>query len=137
LWANDGAPGGLVAATTHITVYATAAEMPAQPDVLSASPGMLQIFPMQGLTTARIGVINTSNSGNVLNWAATTDQTWLQLSATSGSTPSDLLVTVDSTALPVGEYTAWVTITWGTQEVKVRVEVVVELNHIYLPAISK
>jgi hypothetical protein len=137
LWANDGAPGGQVAASTHITVYATAADMPPQPDALAASPDMLQIFPMQGLTTARIGLLNTSNSSNVLNWTATADQTWLQLSAASGSTPSDLLVTVDSTALPVGEYSGWVTITWGTQEVKVRVMVTVQLNRMYLPAVSK
>ena len=127
----------MVADSVHITVYANADEMPPQPDILAAGPEMLQLYPMQGRASGWISLRNTSNSGDILNWTALVDQPWLQLSVTSGSTPGEMQVLVSLTALPEGDYSAWVTLTWGTQEVKVLVKVTVQFNYIYLPLLSK
>ena len=48
--------------------------------------------PAQGISIRNIG-------SGVLNWTASTDAPWLGLSATSGSAPTEMLVSVDPTGL--------------------------------------
>ncbi len=50
-------------------------------------------------------------TGPPLDWTATTDAAWLSLSAASGTTPTNIRLTVDSAKLPVGVYQGTITVT--------------------------
>ncbi len=50
-------------------------------------------------------------TGSPLDWTATTDAAWLSLSASSGTTPTHIRLTVDSARLPVGIYQGTIAIT--------------------------
>ncbi len=50
-------------------------------------------------------------TGSPLDWTATTDASWLLLSASSGTTPTNIRLTVDSARLPVGVYQGTITVT--------------------------
>ena len=50
-------------------------------------------------------------TGSALDWTATTDASWLSLSASGGTTPTNIRLTVDSARLPVGVYQGTITVT--------------------------
>jgi photosystem II stability/assembly factor-like uncharacterized protein len=50
-------------------------------------------------------------TGAGLDWTATTDAAWLSLSASSGTTPTNIRLSVDSARLPVGVYQGTIAIT--------------------------
>jgi len=50
-------------------------------------------------------------TGSPLNWTATTDAPWLSLSASSGTTPTHIKLSIDSAKLPVGVYQGTITVT--------------------------
>ena len=50
-------------------------------------------------------------TGSPLDWTAATDVPWLSLSASSGTTPTHIRLTVDSAHLPVGVYQGTIAIT--------------------------
>ncbi len=63
-------------------------------------------------------------TGSALDWTATTDASWLSLSASSGSTPTNFRLSVDSARLPVGVYQGTITVTSpGGNNTKVSVPV--------------
>ena len=53
----------------------------------------------------------TNSGGGTLTWSASSNQTWLTLSATSGTAPSSVTVSVNSAGLAAGTYNATITIT--------------------------
>jgi hypothetical protein len=74
--------------------------------------------------------LNITNSGaGTLNWSATSSQTWLTLSATSGTAPSSPSVSVNTTGLAAGTYNANITITGtGATNSPVTVPVTLTVN---------
>jgi photosystem II stability/assembly factor-like uncharacterized protein len=50
-------------------------------------------------------------TGSPLDWTATTDASWLLPSTSSGTTPTNIRLSVDSARLPVGVYQGTITIT--------------------------
>ncbi len=100
---------------------------------IAASRAKISVGTIQGQTPPDAQTIfKVSSSGSkVLNWTATTDQSWLSLDKISGPTPADLkLVFADSILSQAGQYTATVTISDGTNSVPVQVmlNVVAENN---------
>ncbi len=81
-----------------------------------------------------------SSTGMTLTWNASEDIPWLSLNATSGTTPSDILLTFDPTGLPVGNYNGVITIT-STDAANTPIEIPVTLQVngkvIYLPILVK
>jgi hypothetical protein len=57
-----------------------------------------------------LSVTNIESSAGALNWSATTDQTWLTASPSSGTAPSSVAVSVDFTGLAQGTYGGAVTV---------------------------
>ncbi|RIK37594.1 MAG: hypothetical protein DCC55_23765, partial [Chloroflexi bacterium] len=53
----------------------------------------------------------TNGGPGDLNWGATTDVPWLQLSATSGAAPTEVTVSANSAGLEPGDYTGQITFT--------------------------
>ncbi len=96
-------------ATITIQVFRT---QPAIPATLNAAPNNLN-FIAQGnanLTSAQTLAIRNDGDGT-LNWSAAANQSWIQLSNTTGTAPSNIQVQVNPNGLAVGNYTGTITIT--------------------------
>jgi len=86
-----------------------------EPPTLSASPTTLTFNAFQGKGNPASQTLNISNmGGGTVKWSATSGATWLTLSATSGTAPSTVSVSVNTTGLALGQYTANITIDAGT-----------------------
>lgn len=106
---------------------------------VTAAPSVLTVAPQTLALTAIVGssaqptatlAIRDSNAGTgvtaPLSWSATTDASWLTLIQPNGSTPSDLDLRATPVNLPVGVYTATVTVTatnGNVQRVSVQLQV--------------
>ena len=72
---------------------------------LAVTPGAISDTADSGSTTPKTQTIAVSNSGSgSMTWSATKSAPWLSLSATAGSAPQDVVVTLDPTGLPLGEH---------------------------------
>lgn len=75
-----------------------------------------------------------------MTWNATADQPWVQLSARSGLTGSDLTISYDRSRLPDGFYAATVTLT-SPEAPGVTLTIPIEADIVYrntfLPLVSK
>lgn len=114
-----------VSSATSVTVTATSQTDPSksafsvltvnpQVPVLSVSPASLSFSGQAGsasLTPASVSVTNTGAGS--LTFTGVSDQSWLALSASSGTAPSTLQVSPSITALKAGNYTGHVTLTGG------------------------
>jgi hypothetical protein len=136
--ADDG-QGGVLTDQVNVTVVPTPNDLPPQPDELVIEPDPVFLLPTQGINTATVYVDNL-NLGNAITWNAVKDQSWLVLSAASGSTPQDIVV---SSTLPYsdgGTHTATITFTSpqapGTH-VTVRVVVTIPIYNSYLPVMVR
>lgn len=84
----------------------------------------------------------TNTGTDTLNWTASESIPWLNLSATSGTTPSTVTVSIDSSGLAEGNYTGEIQITAGNQTETITVSLTVEpnttpVNHqLYLPLVT-
>lgn len=112
LLSSDTLPVG----TNHITLTATdSANLSASTtitvvvdDDLSLLDSTLTAGPTQfgwsfpaNATTPQTAKLTIGNAGaGTLNWTATSDATWLTLSASSGTTPDSLTVTADPSGIP-------------------------------------
>jgi ligand-binding sensor domain-containing protein len=126
------------------------------PLVADTSPTgpVLQVGAVQvGFTSYYAGFTPTpqsfwvTNSGpGDLNWSATADVSWLQLSVSSGAAPTEVSVSANSSGLEPGDYTGHITFTAPgaanspqvvTATLKVRGESSVSLMQLYLPLVQK
>ncbi len=86
------------------------------------SPNALDFGVVEGIPPSTQTLTITSLEASELTWSASTSATWIQLGATTGTTPSELAITVDPALLPPGEQsesTVAITTPDGTQFVTV------------------
>jgi hypothetical protein len=107
--ADDG-DGEVVSDSIKVTVVADPTLAPPVSDKLLAGPELLSLDTILGQTSARLSIDN-QNSGNSITWNATSAVSWLTLSATTGTTPGAVTVSVDEENMPRGTTTTTVTLT--------------------------
>ena len=103
-FANQNAP------SSFLSVGEPALGNPITP-VLSLTTSTAGFAATAGLanpSSQSVGILNTG--GGVLNWTASKTQSWLTLSATSGTAPSNLVVGASIAGLSAGTYNDTVTI---------------------------
>jgi hypothetical protein len=121
--ADDG-EGGIATDTVPVTVVRDLTQLPAVPDALTAGPSPIVFEPARGRTSATLSIGN-ENVRNALSWTAVADAPWVQLSAASGTTPAEITVHFNATALPVGTNAATLTVTSAAGSVAIGVEAVI------------
>lgn len=119
LRADDG-EGGVNADTVRVGVVESIDQLPPPPDLLTAEPGLISLFG--GQPSATIAIAN-DNAATALAWSATASEPWVQLSATSGTTPAEVTVGYDRAGLQNGRGTATITINSSAGSVPIGVEV--------------
>jgi hypothetical protein len=102
--ADDG-EGGVTTATVEVLVVEDIDQLPPVPDALLVGPTLLTV---DDETAAPLSIEN-ENLENALGWDAVASEPWLVLSATSGTTPAEVTVSLDP-GLPPGQYTANITV---------------------------
>src|SRR6185437_15621115 len=91
-------------------VYLPASSMPGAPPSLLASPSSLQFAAFAGQGNPAPQTVNVYNQGSgTLNWTASSNASWLIVPA-SGTTPTALSVSVNSSQLATGTYSGTITI---------------------------
>jgi pectate lyase len=78
---------------------------------LEVSPDRLDFSAALGGSNPSPKTLNVTSSNGSLSWNATPSATWLSVSPASGTTPSDLTVTANSSGLPQGTHLATISIT--------------------------
>jgi subtilisin-like proprotein convertase family protein len=117
--ADDG-EGGVSTATVAVTVVPDLSQLPPVPDALTVGPTLLTL-DRQSATLS----IDNENAMNPLNWEASASESWVRLSAASGTTPAEVEVSVDPAGLGPGRYTATVTVNSGAGSQTVTVDATV------------
>ncbi len=81
---------------------------------LSAGPESLTFNAVQGEARPLPKPLQLTSNGPVLEWVAapSADAPWITLPSNSGTTPGELMVTVDGAGLPAGVYTGAIEIAW-------------------------
>jgi hypothetical protein len=134
--ATDSA-GAFATDSVKVTVVRDATRLPPIADKLIAGPDFLIFDPALNLITDTIS-INNRNLDNAIAWQAIASQSWLELSAASGSTPDDIVVRFNDPGLTSGVHVATVTLTnpeVAEDVVTIEAIVVVPIREIYLPVI--
>jgi hypothetical protein len=86
--------------------------MPGAPPSLLANPASLSFTGYFNQSAPAPQTVSIYNQGTgVLNWTASASAPWIVLSATDGSTPASLSVSIDTSSLMPGTYTGTITIT--------------------------
>lgn len=81
------------------------------PPTLAVSPSVLTFSGYVGSSNPTDQQISVSNQGGgTLNWAASSNVSWLQVSAASGTAPSVLNISVNTSGLTPGAYTGTIII---------------------------
>ena len=82
---------------------------------------------------------NAAIAAGPLAWTATGNAAWLTLSAGSGATPSNIVLTANPSGSALGAYWTEITIQAGatTETVPVRLEILPEPGSLFLPVILK
>jgi hypothetical protein len=106
--ADDGT-GGVAIDTVQVTVVSDLSELPPVPDALAASPSLIAFAPAAGATSATLRIEN-ENVQQALPWQAEAHADWVQLSATTGTTPAEITVSFANTGLTAGHHSAAITI---------------------------
>jgi hypothetical protein len=122
-----------------VTVVPSPNDLPPQPDALMAGPDLIFLDPSSGIYTSTVYVDNL-NLGSVIPWTASIDQAWLQLSANSGRTPQDLVVTSRLQPLDFGTHKATITFTSSQgliNPVKVEVVATIPKYDTFLPVLLR
>ena len=92
-------------------VYLPAGTMPGAPPALLSNPSSLTFLAQVGTANPPSKPVSLYNEGSgSLSWTATTSAPWLILSASSGSAPYTLNVSVNSSGLTAGTYNGTITI---------------------------
>jgi hypothetical protein len=111
------------------------------PEVLTLDTAPLSVSRLVGFGEAvEPFTLTLRTSGEMeLGWNASEDIPWLTLGATSGTTPSDLMLSFDSSLLRVGQNIGMITITSNEAEnspIEIPVSIYVNGEVIYLPSIQ-
>ena len=106
--ADDG-EGGVTTDTVEVTVVADLSQLPPVPDALAVGPVLLTL---DSQSSAPLSIEN-ENTLNPLAWDAVASESWVRLSATSGTTPAEISVSVDAMGLAPGRYGATITVNSG------------------------
>ena len=91
------------------TVAVTLTVTSATPN-LTLSPTTLSYTYQIGGTTPAAQSVSVTSTGSALNFAVTTNQSWLTATPASGTTPGTLSVAVNPTGLTAGTYTGTVSV---------------------------
>ena len=95
-----------------LSAYGAAAGGAAQPAVLAVAPSSLAFSGTAGAANPAAKTLSVTNTGGgSLVFTASDDAPWLSVTPASGSAPRDLSVSVDTTGLAAGSYSATVTVT--------------------------
>jgi hypothetical protein len=137
--ADDG-EGGLATAQTLVRIVGELEELPPVPNDLLVSPGFVYFANTETVTQTIISLSNL-NPNNSIQWQATANQPWVQLSAASGDTDGELIVSLaPEAALPDGTHEATLTLTSPQlpgQPIKLPVIAEVLLESVYLPLVVR
>lgn len=111
--AGDGVPGN--ADTTDqdfaLVAYNANTGAPSSPTI-GVSPSSMSFSATAGGANPASQSLSISNTGGgTLNWTASSNQSWLSVSPTSGTAPSTATVSVNITGLAAGTYSGAITIT--------------------------
>lgn len=138
LTADDG-DGGVNTADVTVTVVENPTEAPPAPDALVVGPSQLVFEPGVGQSSAVVYIQNQTDTP--ITWEVSSDQPWVQVSRTSGSTPDSITVAFqDPGDLAEGSHEATLTFTSpDVPEESATLPVTVQLvsYEIYLPAIIR
>ncbi|MCW5858706.1 MAG: VCBS repeat-containing protein [Caldilineales bacterium] len=114
------------------------------PGVLAVAPQTVNLLAVMGATdpvtdTLALRDANAAIAAGPLAWTATGNAAWLTLSAGSGATPSNIVLTANPSGSALGAYWAEITIQAGatTETVPVRLEILPEPGSLFLPVILK
>lgn len=92
-------------------IFLPSTSMPGAPASLLAVPTNITFVASIGGASPAPQTVSLYNQGSgALNWTASKSASWLTLSATSGSTPSSLNVSINASGLVAGTYNGTVTI---------------------------
>lgn len=137
VFVNDGA-GGVAGDSVQVTIYANASQLPSLPPKLKVSPVDIVIESLNP-NAAFIQVYN-QNNGDPISWLASSSESWLALSAASGTTTDYIYLSANTQDLADGEYSAVVTITNSSnaeETLDVNVHLTVYTEEIYLPVVLR
>jgi hypothetical protein len=109
---------------------APAAELTAAPDVIGVT------LPFGGAAVNTTVTLRNS-SETALGWSAGDDAPWVTLSSSSGTTPADLVVTIDPAGLTPGDYQAVITMTTSAGTTTVPVTLTVTGSSRFLPLVQR
>lgn len=108
--------------------------------VLSVAPlGVGTVAPLGGAPVTQTLTLRSSGETE-LDWAANVSVPWLALDVSTGQTPSDLILTVDPSALPVGTHSGQIVFSSaqaGNSPVELGITVDVTGTATYLPIILR
>ena len=107
--ADDG-DGGVAEDSVDVTVVSDFRQLPPVPDQLMAGPSLIWFRPAEGQTRALLSIDNL-NIGNAISWDAAVGRSWVQLSATAGTTPDQVTASFDGAGLSLGRHTTTITVT--------------------------
>ena len=118
-WTNTAISAALPASLTGLlTIQVNAASTAGNDAItimaspLAATPSLLQFaYTLGGDLPAAQSIQLANNGSGTVTWSATADQSWLVLSASSGTMPSTLSVSVSPASLTAGTYTGTILIT--------------------------
>jgi hypothetical protein len=137
--ADDG-DGGIAKASAKVEIVAELDDLPPTPDGLAATPGFVY-FANTETTTQTVVYLSNQKPGSVIQWNAAVDKPWVKLSATSGDTPAELVVSLaPDIALPDGLHEATLTLTSpqlpdAKLDLPVAAEMLLEMS--YLPLVNR
>jgi hypothetical protein len=126
----------------QVTIHVLAGDAPEPTNLDLAPSGIAVVSELDGPAEV-ISMTVRSSSETPLDWTAAKDASWLSLSASAGTTPSDLQVTVDPAALSTDVYTDTITITAaGAENSPFEIPVSLEIlapttKFIYLPTLFR
>ena len=107
---------------------------------LDAAPSPLGLVAAFGEAIAPAVVTLRTSGDTELNWNASEDIPWLSLGTSSGTTPTDLVLTFDESLLHIGQNLGKITFTSDQAEnspIEIYVNIYVTGFGIYLPNIAK
>jgi hypothetical protein len=102
---------------------------------LRANTANLTLLTEEGSSSRTFRVDISDAAGGAINWTASKNQPWITLSATNGTTPSGLNVTINPSGKDIGTYTGALSLSssFGAPKIDVTLIVADEVTSVYLP----